>query len=110
MSTISALAFEIQQTTKFHDIEIKRSYINEIVAALFGFKTFNSLKLSSYPIFTDSIDDQLDGELFENRCEELNVSIALAPFFQKHLSNYHFLYLTNEEMRGGSGNLNNTYK
>lgn len=47
MSTISALAFEIQQTTKFHDIEIKRSYINEIVAALFGFKTFNSLKLSS---------------------------------------------------------------
>ncbi|UHT65575.1 hypothetical protein [Acinetobacter lwoffii] len=51
MSTISALAFEIQQTTKFHDIEIKRSYINEIVAALFGFKTFNSLKLSSYPIF-----------------------------------------------------------
>lgn len=98
MSTISALAFEIQQTTKFHDIEIKRSYINEIVAALFGFKTFNSLKLSCYPIFTDSIDDQLDGELFENRCEELNVSIALAPFFQKHLSNYHFLYLTNEEM------------
>lgn len=82
MSTISALAFEIQQTTKFHDIEIKRSYINEIVAALFGFKTFNSLKLSSYPIFTDSIDDQLDGELFENRCEELNVSIALAPFFK----------------------------
>lgn len=84
MSTISALAFEIQQTTKFHDIEIKRSYINEIVAAIFGFKTFNSLKLSSYPIFTDSIDDQLDGELFEN--EHLRFDHMLTAKFKIHKS------------------------
>ena len=98
MSTISTLAFEIQQAIKSHNIEIKRSHINEIVAALFGFKTFNSLKLSSYPIYIDSIDDQLNAELFVERCGELNISLTVAPVFQKYISDYHFLYLTAEEI------------
>lgn len=98
MSTISTLAVEIHHSIKFHDLDIKRSHIHEIVSALFGFKTFNSLKLSSYPIFIDSIDDQLNIGLFEKRCEELNISQAVVPFIQKNISDYHFLYLTADEI------------
>ncbi len=98
MSTISSLAFQIHQALKSHNIEIKRSHISEIVAALLGFKAFNSLKLTSYPIFTDSIQEYLNVELFEKRCKELNLSLAVAPIIQQHISAFHFLYLTNEEM------------
>ena len=89
MSTISTLAFDIQQAIKSHNIEIKRSHIKEIVAALLGFKTFNSLKLSSFPIFIDSIDDQLNTELFEKRCKELKISLAVAPIIQKNILDHH---------------------
>ncbi|WP_252151777.1 hypothetical protein [Acinetobacter sp. ANC 4862] len=98
MSTISTLAVELHHVIKTHGIEIKRSHLHEIISALFGFKTFNSLKLSSYPLFTDSIDDQLDIELFQKRCQELNISFALAPVIQKHISDYHLLYLTDEKI------------
>lgn len=98
MSTISSLAFQIHQALKSHNIEIKRSHISEIVAALLGFKAFNSLKLTSYPIFTDSIQEYLNVELFEKRCKELNLSLAVAPIIQQHISAFHFLYLTTEEV------------
>ncbi|HRO77260.1 MAG TPA: hypothetical protein PLA93_00750 [Acinetobacter towneri] len=83
MSTISTLAFEIQQAIKSHNIEIKRSHINEIVAALFGFKKFNSLKLSSYPIYIDSIDDQLNAELFVERCGGIKYITYCSPSVSK---------------------------
>lgn len=96
--SIQNLSYELHQAIKSKGFDVKRSHVYELIAAAFGFNTYNQLHLNAIPLYADSSAEIYDLTIVIGRCQTLKISLDVIKILENQLSNHFFIYKTKDDL------------